>query len=91
MEDEMRHYRKAAGMFAIAIGVAFAAPVSAETSGATHHKQRIHLHAVEYRGFSSTATALAPTRTVIPLAPAVKTDGLSRNPDDCNYGCIDNN
>jgi hypothetical protein len=87
----MRHYPKTAGMFAVALGVAFAAPVSAETPEATHHKHSIHVYAASYGGFSSTATALAPTRIAIPAAPAVKTDGLSRNPDDCNYGCIDNN
>jgi hypothetical protein len=35
-----------------------------------------------------TATALATEPAVVPMS---ETDGLSRNPDDCNHGCIDNN
>jgi hypothetical protein len=35
-----------------------------------------------------TATALAPKPSAVSQH---ETDGLSRNPDDCNYGCIDSN
>ncbi len=38
------------------------------------------------------AKAIAP-RSLLPPAPAERvpeTDGLSRNVEDCNYGCIDN-
>jgi hypothetical protein len=43
---------------------------------------------------SADAKALAPfwaTPAAGVTSPAHETDGLSRNPDDCNFGCIDNN
>ncbi|HEY1454495.1 MAG TPA: hypothetical protein VGG86_06600 [Roseiarcus sp.] len=43
---------------------------------------------------SADAKALAPfwaTPAAGATSPAHETDGLSRNPDDCNFGCIDNN
>jgi len=59
------------------------------------HKHRIHLHQAVHGSFNPAATALAPRFTIVPAAPAAKSDddkyeGLSRNRDDCNYGCIDN-
>jgi len=36
------------------------------------------------------AKAKALVSPAAPAARAPETDGLSRNRDDCNYGCIDN-
>jgi hypothetical protein len=60
------------------------AAASAEAQPTHKHKTHVeHFTAIPW-----TATALVP-------APAAavrthETDGLSRNTDDCNYGCIDN-
>ena len=35
------------------------------------------------------AEARAYVRPAAPVAPAPETDGLSRNDEECNYGCID--
>jgi hypothetical protein len=45
------------------------------------------------RGSFNAATALAPF-ALVPTVPPARShhdkDGLSRDSDDCNYGCIDN-
>jgi hypothetical protein len=51
---------------------------------------RAHPH---HKANSADAKALAPLwATPAAAAPyaAHETDGLSRDPDDCNFGCIDN-
>lgn len=51
---------------------------------------KIAPHAHHLKGSFVKAKALAPI--VAPQAPAPRlpeTDGLSRNDEDCNYGCID--
>jgi hypothetical protein len=55
------------------------------------HKHRVHMHHV-VRGSLKAATALAPPFAIVPTARSHddKYDGLSRDSDDCNYGCIDN-
>jgi hypothetical protein len=58
------------------------------------HAHRVHMRHVA-RGSFKAATALAPPFAIVPAVPAAKShddnyDGLSRDSDDCNYGCIDN-
>ena len=59
----------------------FAAHATAKHHGALHQVQQAQRYAIP-----KTATA---------FVPAVKvdndSDGLSRNPEDCNRGCIDSN
>ncbi len=52
------------------------------------------MHQAVYGSFNPAATALAPLFAMVPVAPTPKADddkydGLSRDSDDCNYGCID--
>ncbi len=77
------------------LGVSLCAPVGVYASdrAAPVHKHHAHhrvayLHSVAYTALSPKAVALVPAPVVVPAAP--ETDGLSRNRDDCNYGCIDN-
>jgi len=72
-------------MVALSFGLALAAPSSALAGDGAHP---FHKHATQM----SHATALAPARAVAPALPAIETDGLSRNLDDCvRYGCIGSN
>jgi len=60
---------------------------SASAGAQPTYKHKTHMD--QFAPIPWTATALAPA----PAAAAVRThetDGLSRNPDDCNFGCIDN-
>jgi hypothetical protein len=55
------------------------------------HEHRVHTHDV-VRGSFKAATALAPPFAIVPTARSNgdKYDGLGRDADTCNYGCIDN-
>ncbi len=75
-----------APMVALAIGVAFAAPASALAAYGVHPS---HKHVVQMHRFAN-ATALAPMSPFVRALPARDTDGLSRDGEDCNKGCIDN-
>jgi hypothetical protein len=81
---------------ALALCIALPAPIAANVSDAVIpiHKHRTHMHLAVYRSFNPAATAWAPPHAIFPVAPAVKSDdkyiGLGRDPDYCNYGCIDN-
>ncbi len=82
---------------ALALCVALPAPIAASASaGVTSiHKHKIQMHQAVYGSFNPATTALAPLFAIAPAAPEAKSDvdkydGLSRNVDDCNYGCIDN-
>ena len=81
---------------ALALCVALSAPIAANAfdGAALIHKHRIHMHQVVRRLFNPAATALSIPFAMFPAAPAVKSDdnydGLSRDPDQCNRGCIDN-
>jgi hypothetical protein len=81
---------------AVALCVALPAPITANASDgvAPIHKHRIHMRQAVQGSFNTAATALAPLHTIFPVAPAVNSDdkyiGLGRDPDYCNYGCIDN-
>ena len=79
----MRILSAFAPMVALAIGVTFAAPASALAA----HSGRQHV--VQMHRFGN-ATALVPALPFIRAVPARDSDGLSRDTDDCNRGCIDN-
>jgi hypothetical protein len=87
-EDQMKTLSNSC----LALGVVLYAPVmnypaASASAPATH---RAHPH---HKAYSADAKALAPLwATPAAAAPysAHETDGLSRNPDDCNFGCIDN-
>jgi hypothetical protein len=85
-----------AAILALALCVAAPAPIAAVAServtGMREH--RVHMHHV-VRGSFKAATALAPPFAIVPTVPAARSHddkhgGLSRDSDDCNYGCIDN-
>ena len=85
-----------ATILGLALCVAVPAPIAAVASeGVTGmHKHRVHMHQVVRGSFNASATALAPPFAIVPTAPAARSDddkyeGLSRDSDDCNYGCID--
>ena len=59
----------------------FAAHATAKHHGALHQVQQAQRHAIP-----KTATAFVPAAKVDD-----DSDGLSRNPEDCNRGCIDSN
>jgi hypothetical protein len=78
MEDRMK-------LSTTTLALCFAlAPVAAHAT-AQHHHVLGHVQRAQRYVIPMTATA---------LVPAVKvnddSDGLSRNPEDCNRGCIDN-
>jgi hypothetical protein len=85
-----------AATLALALCVALPTPIAAAASDAViaNHKHGTHLHAAVSGSLNPAATALAPPHAIFPVAPAVKSDdkyiGLGRDPDYCNYGCIDN-
>jgi hypothetical protein len=55
------------------------------------HEHHVQMHHVVQGSFKA-ATALAPPFAIVPTTRShdEKYDGLSRDSDDCNYGCIDN-
>ena len=81
---------------ALALCIALPGPIAANASDAVIpiHKHRTHMHLPVYRSFNPAAIAWAPPHAIFPVAPAVSSDdnydGLSRDPDQCNHGCIDN-
>jgi hypothetical protein len=88
-ENKMRFV----SILALALGVALPAPIVALASdGMTWTSQhKIHMRHAVHGSFNPAATALAPA--AVPTAPAPKSDGfdgLSRDQDQCNMGCIDN-
>jgi hypothetical protein len=76
-------------MIALAVDVAFAAPISALAADSAYpfHKHAVQTHRVT--DLPSNAIALAPVQALVPAAHVRVSDGLSRNSDDCNMGCID--
>jgi hypothetical protein len=78
----------------LALCIALPAPITANASAAVipMHKRRTHTHPSIYGSFNPAAAALAPY-AIFPIAPAVKSDddydGLSRDRDQGNRGCID--
>ncbi len=80
----------------LALCVALPAPIVAYASESVNpvHKHRINLQLAVTGGFNPAATALVPAIGIGRAAPALKsndnTNGLSRDRDQCNRGCIDN-
>jgi hypothetical protein len=64
---------------------ALCAPVGAYASDGVPHKHHVH-HPVVYLQMTPKAAALVPA----PKAVDDDSDGLTRNIDECNRGCIDN-
>ena len=82
---------------ALALCAALPAPIAAnayDDVAIPIHKHRTHTHLAVSGSLNLAATALAPPHAILPAAPAEKPDdrhiGLGRDPDFCNYGCIDN-
>jgi hypothetical protein len=82
----------------LALGLCISAPAPfaavASEGVAGMHRHRVYMHRVVRGSFKASATALAPPFAFVPTAPAGRSDddkyiGLSRESDDCNYGCID--
>ena len=61
------------------------APFAAHAT-ARHHHTLQHVQQAERYAIPNTATAFVPAAKVDD-----DTNGLSRNPEDCNRGCIDSN
>jgi hypothetical protein len=75
-------------ILSIALGVATAAPVMSDpldTAGLPTSRHRT----IHHRAAFAKATALALPSAVSSPQASREIDGLSRNGDDCNYGCID--
>lgn len=91
LEEKMRMISSFAPMVGLAVGVAFAAPVSALAGDAAHsfHKHAVQMHRMAHADLASNAVALAPVEALAPAAAAIDSDGLSRDSSDCNRGCID--
>jgi hypothetical protein len=73
----------------IILAICFALAPFAAHATAQHHHALHHLQQAQRPAIPMAATAL------VPAVPAVKVDddsnGLSRNHEDCNRGCIDSN
>lgn len=84
-------------VFALGVAVVSLAAGATEQSTAPHHRHHKHHQApqvIELQSPASIAPALEPTGAVVrPYAHPGDgdDDGLSRDPDDCNKGCIDGN
>lgn len=72
---------------ALSVIVALCAPAGVYASSNTTSIQKHHLHRVAYVAVSPKATALVP---VAPKQVDDDSDGLTRNVDECNRGCIGN-
>ncbi|HZZ22869.1 MAG TPA: hypothetical protein VFE60_09970 [Roseiarcus sp.] len=75
------------------LGILLSAPVmtypAASVSAPT--VDRAHPHDKANFAYAKALAPLWATPAAGATSPAHETDGLSRNPDDCNFGCIDNN
>ena len=69
--------------FAVSLAALAVASTSADAQPTYKHKA-LQAHQILYMSIPSTATALLPT-----AFHSRQTDGLSRNSEDCNHGCID--
>ena len=70
--------------FAVSLAALAVASTSAVAQPTYKHKAH-QVHQFLYMPIPSTATALVPAAFV----HTQETDGLSRNSEDCNRGCID--
>lgn len=88
-----------AAALAITLGAFALSPVfaaSAEPAETVpHHYRHHHHHHHPVHGAGRPAPAVVAPEAVAPLAPGVtphgETDGLSRDEDDCDMGCIGGN
>jgi hypothetical protein len=72
---------------ALAFGFALTTPIPvyAQVGAQPSYKHKAHVD--YFRAIPWTATALMPAPATAVRVP--ETDGLSRNDDDCRFGCID--
>jgi hypothetical protein len=81
-------------IWAASLSAAFATEASAPEIHAIHRRVHYRLPAVRDTGAARTAAQSAPAPVVArpqePPAVQNNSDGLSRDPEDCNMGCIDN-
>lgn len=72
----------------VALGTVLAVPIDAfPADGAPVHKHLMLRHKGGGMARATALTAPAPAASAPQRIP--RTDGLSRDDDDCNYGCID--
>jgi hypothetical protein len=74
----------------VVLGILLAAPTMTCPAASASAPPTYAAHRHHKANFAD-AKALAPLWATPPAAlyPAHETDGLSRNPDDCNFGCLD--
>jgi hypothetical protein len=87
MEDEMRLSNITNAVCTLAVGFALTTPVPAYAQVGAQPIYKHKAHVDHFTAIPRTATALAPAPATAVRAP--ETDGLSRNDEDCNFGCID--
>jgi hypothetical protein len=87
MEDEMRLSNITCAACALVFGFGLTTPIAAYAQGGVQPTYKHKAHVDQITTIPRTATALKPAPATAVRAP--ETDGLSRNDDDCNYGCID--
>jgi hypothetical protein len=75
-------------LLSVVLGVAAAAPVRRHPRDPAGRPTSRH-RTIHHRATFAKATALAVPSPVLSRPAPRETDGLSRNDDDCNYGCID--
>jgi hypothetical protein len=104
MEDVMRLSHTMFAITGLAFGLSLAALVPASSQGVVAiHRQSVIVRHLARPAIQLNATALAPEAfpfgMLLPRLGASpgssqprmhETDGLSRDADDCNFGCIDN-
>jgi hypothetical protein len=83
MEEAMTTLKFRSLTFVVSLAVLVVASASAGAQPTYKHKAH-----VDHFTTSWTATALVPAAAA--AVRAHETDGLSRDRDDCNFGCIDN-
>jgi hypothetical protein len=86
-EEKMGKVSSLGAILVFAVGVAFAAPISALASDGAQPVHKHAVHRMAHAGLTSNAIALAPVQTLAPAAS--DSNGLSRDSGDCNRGCID--
>jgi len=69
--------------------VSLAALVVASASAGAQPTYKHKAHVDQFTAIRWTATALALAPAPAAAVRIHETDGLSRNSDDCNFGCID--
>ena len=71
--------------FVLSLAALVAMSASAGAQPSYKHKTQVR----ELSLIPVTATALAPASVAPAAVPSRETDGLSRNDEDCRFGCID--